>query len=192
MVHQNETRLWRVFCFGSPIRDSSLKTTHRVVFFTLGLMVHAERKAHLSVSPCCFGAPSLKGGFELRIKMPALISQKLLSYEISHRDISLNALVLWCTRKALRKKCFFQRNLPLRVKWNSEWNAPMVREIYASWMLKGKFHFISGFHNLRQQIILHWENARHDIKKASPNCLAGEAFLSKMTVEKYFHRCYNK
>lgn len=57
--------------------------------------------------PCCFGAPSLKGGFELRKKMPAFISQKLSGYEISHRDISLNALVLWCTRKALANASAF-------------------------------------------------------------------------------------
>ena len=39
--------------------------------------------------------------------MPALISQKLSGYEISHRDISLNALVLWCTRKALANASAF-------------------------------------------------------------------------------------
>ena len=51
--------------------------------------------------------------------MPALISQKLSGYEISHRDISLNALVLWYTprEKHLQMQVLF--SVKFRVKCTS-------------------------------------------------------------------------
>ena len=78
-------------------------------------------------------------------------------FESCHSD-QKKALTLIC-------KCFFQRNLPLRVKWNLRWNTPAACEISASRMLKGKFYITESdseiFHkpsvtNLLRVCLLHW------------------------------------
>ena len=156
MVHQNETRLWRVFCFGAPIRDSSLKTVHRTVFFTLGLMAHAERRAH---PPTCF------------------------LFWCTYRDSSLKT-VRRHVGTNLCTPCFPSKNLcALRL-----------------FLLCPKKHALFGDHGYTLGLMVHGKEGAHSAcffcfprelslkekeRKAPP-------LLSKMTVEKYFQRCYNK